>query len=84
MKKDPIFFQLTKFHEFFNVYTNYVFSILSPFLSQYWILMLLLSILCSILVILSISIVGITITNLRFDLIVPKIELNSIPCYDKK
>lgn len=22
--------------------------------------------------------------NLRFDLIVPKIELNSIPCYDKK
>lgn len=46
--------------------------------------MLLLSILCSILVILSISIVGITITNLRFDLIVPKIELNSIPCYDKK
>lgn len=81
MKKDPIFFQLTKFHEFFNVYTNYVFSILSPFLSQYWILMLLL---CSILVILSISIVGIIITNLRFDLIVPKIELNSIPCYDKK
>lgn len=42
------------------------------------------NVLCSILVILSISIVGITITNLRFDLIVPKIELNSIPCYDKK